>query len=340
MDGKHKEPGPGSWIGAAVQGLVPVGVAAAVAIAIGAGVDVVHRHQKSGEKERSARPAAEQDRTAPRHVVAIREPGNALVVRDVRTGNDVGLAVASPAGQRFQRVAAAGDGTFVVAAAGAGKVTFQRLRLGEDGGPAELTPLPKAVVTGTSTAWSDLAVAPDGDRIAYVTYRPGGLGRLEVVSASTGERKTWTTTTPARVSSLSWAGSTLGFVWSPTRRVGGRIVHQVRTIDTASAPSGDLKTSKAVLKLPDGSGGAAVLGKDGRTVVAGVAKDAQLTVQSFAAGTGGPGGVLWRQKAAGQAKSVTADHAGEHFLVLAGDGRLLIDGAAPLPAEDVLDAAW
>jgi hypothetical protein len=341
MDGKHKDPapGPGARLGTAWRGIVPIGVASLVALAIGGGVDIVHQHQKSGEKERSAQPAAERDRTGPRHVVAIREPGGALVVRDVRTGRDVGLPVAAPAAQRFQRVAAAGDGSFVVASAASGQVTFQRLRLNEDGVPEKLAALPKAAVKGASTSWSDMAVAPDGDRIAYVTYRAGGLGRLEVVSARTGQRKTWTTKTPARVSSLSWAGSTLSFVWSPTRKVGGRIVHQVRTLDTAAAP-GDLKASKPVLKLPEGSSGAAVLGRDGRTVVAGLAQNAQITLQAYAIGTGRPGGVLWQEKATGQVMRVVADHAGEHLLVLASDGRLHTDGAPPVPAADLVDAAW
>ncbi|MFC5750638.1 hypothetical protein [Actinomadura rugatobispora] len=339
MDGKHKDPAPGGGLGAAWRGIVPIGVASFVALAIGGGVDIVHRHQKSGEKERSAQPAAERDETGPRHVVAIRGAGGALVVRDVRSGRDVGLPVAAPRAQRFQRVAAAGDGSFVVAAAASGQVTFQRLRLNEDGGPEELAALPKAAVTGASTAWSDMAVAPDGDRIAYVTYQSGGIGRLEVVSAQTGQRKAWTTKTPARVSSLSWAGATLSFVWSPTRKVGGRIVHQVRTLDTAAAP-GDLKTSKPVLKLPEGSSGAAVLGRDGRTIVAGLAQNAQITLQAFAIDTGRPGGVLWRQKGAGQVTRVSADHAGEHLLVLASDGRLHMDGAQPMPADDLVDAAW
>ncbi|GAA2405906.1 hypothetical protein GCM10010191_12310 [Actinomadura vinacea] len=337
MNGKHKD--PASKLGAAWRGIVPIGVASFVALAIGGGVDIVHQHQKAGKKERSAKPAAEQDGTGPRHVVAVRESGAALVVRDVRTGRDVGVPVAAPAGQRFQRVAAAGDGSFVVASATSRKVSFQRLRLTEDGAPTEMAALPGAVVQGASTAWSDMAVAPDGDKIAYVTYQSGGTGRLDVVSAGSGQRKTWTSNTPARVASLSWAGSTLSFVWTPAGQGGDRAVHQVRTLDTSAAP-GDLKASKAVLRLPQGSTGAAVLSRDGRRIVAGLAKDAYLALQTYAVDTGRPAEVLWRQKAAGTAARVETDHTGEHLLILSSGGRLYAEGAQPVPAEDLIDTAW
>jgi hypothetical protein len=346
MDGKHKDPGPAaeSRFRAAARGLVPIGLAACAAMAVGGAVDVIHQDQKSGKKERSAKAAAKNDETAPRHVVGVREEGTALVVRDLRTGHDVGLPVAAPQGQRFQRVAAAGERAFVVATWTGRQVTFQRLKLKKDGRPDDLVALPKATVNGISTAWSDLAVGPEGDRIAFVTYRRGGGSRVEVVSARSGQRKAWTSKAPARVGSLSWAGTTLSFVYGPARKAGGAAgagggaVQQLRTLDT-NLPPGDLKASKAVMKLPQGVT-TAVLSSNGASVLAGAFSDGQLAMQAYATGTGRPGHVLWKRKAEGRASRLDLDHTGEHLLAAASDGRLYGSGSQALAAEDLLDAAW
>ncbi|MFB4320099.1 hypothetical protein [Actinomadura sp. 21ATH] len=346
MDGKHKEPGPtsDSWFGTAVRGLVPIGVASCAALVIGGGVDLVHQHQASGKKERAAKPAAEQDETGPRHVVGVRDQGAALVVRDVRTGHDVGLPIAAPRGQRFQRVAVAGERSFVVATKAGAQVTFQKLRLSEDGEPQKLTGLPNATVGGASTAstaWSDLAVEPATDRIAYVTYRRGGGSRVDVVSADGTGRKAWTSKAPARIGNLSWAGSTLSFVYTPVKKAAGRTVHQLRTLDTNAAP-GDLRASKAVMRLPKGTA-AAVLSRDGRSVLAGAVRNGQLTVQSYdaaTAATGAPAKALWKGRLAGAAPRLDLDHTGEHVLAAGSDGRLRGPAGQSVPAEDLLDAAW
>ncbi|MFF5264492.1 hypothetical protein ACFY4C_36680 [Actinomadura viridis] len=338
MDGKHKDRGrpPAGRLATAWRGLAPLGVASLVALAIGGGVDLVHDQQRASKKERSAKPAAEQDR-APRYVVGIRKNGTALVVRDVRTGRDVGLPVAAPQSQRFQRVAAAGENEYIVSSFAAGKVGFQRLRLRDDGRPSELSSVPGATVPGASTAWSDMAVTADGDKIAYVTYKPGGIGRLDVFSIGTAQHKVWTASVPARVSSLSWAGSTLSFVWAPVKKVNGRTVRTVRALET-TASDGDLKVSRPVLVLPPGSV-SAVLGPDGRTVVSSAPQGGNIAVQTYTIGSSRPQ-VLWKQPANGRPTRLDADHTGNHLLVLANDGKLYIDGAQPVQAEDFLDAAW
>ncbi|GLZ08175.1 hypothetical protein Acsp03_56410 [Actinomadura sp. NBRC 104412] len=356
MDHKQEDPDRLSvvaWIRSGWKGIVPIGVAAAVALVIGGGVDFAHSYgdPRDREEERSAKPAADQDRAAPRYVVGVRGSGEALVVRDVHSGRDVGLPVAAPTDKRFQRVASVDDRSFVVAvdpeggaarATGeAARVTFQRLRLGKDGGVEELVPLARAAIPGASAPWSDLAVAPDGDSIAYVTYRPGARPRLDVVSARTGQRKTWASKTPGRVGSLSWSGSTLSFVWSPTRKVGGKTVRQFRTLDTSTAAPGNLQASKALFKLPEGSAGTAVMNRDGRTVVLGLAQGGQLSLQAYALPAGRPGKVLWKRKAAGGTVSrLDADHTGDHLLITTQDGTLYPEGADPVPAKDLLDATW
>ncbi|TDD79438.1 hypothetical protein E1298_27790 [Actinomadura rubrisoli] len=352
MDGRRKVPAPGSRTGAAWKGLLPVGVAAGVALVIGGGVDVVHHRQRAEKSEHAAKPAAKSMRTTPRYVVGVRGQGSALVVRDLRDGDDVGLPVAAPQGRRFQRISAAKNGTYVVSSYAARKVTFQRLELGKNGHPKDLEEIPRATVPGVSTPYSDLAVNPDGDRIAYVTYR-GTASRVDVVSARTGARKAWTTKRPGRVGGLSWAGDILGFVWNPlpppggrpaggataggaTRKAGG-IRYQMRTLDTR-LPSGDLKVSKVALNLPPGVT-TAVLSRDGRTVIAGLARNAQISLQAYAIGTRRPIKVVARQRSTGRVARLDADHTGGHLLVSSSDGRLYAEGAA-LPAGDLADAAW
>ncbi|NKZ02760.1 hypothetical protein [Actinomadura latina] len=324
-DRRREDPGTrlGSW-----KSLIPLTVAAAAALFIAGSVDVVHRHQRAAKEEHDAKPAAKAEQTDPRFAVGITTAGTALVVRDVHTGADVGLPVAPPQDRRFHRVAAAKDGSYIVASYGAGKVTFQRLHLGDDGRPQDLKDIPKATVPGVSNAGSDIAVA--GDHLAYVTYK-GKRGSVDVLTLSTGARKTWTTKVPGRVDSLSWSGATLSFVWSPV----GSAKRQLRTIDTNTA-AGDLKLSKAVMTLPKG-GSSAVLSRDGKQVVVGTVAKSQLTLQTFTL-TGKPAKVLWRQKVTGPLTDLDAAHSGGTVLATAGD--LYANGLPPVPGKDLADAAW
>ncbi|WP_235206327.1 TolB family protein [Actinomadura welshii] len=325
--GRRQDPGDrlGSW-----KGLIPLCMAAAAALFIGGGVDVVHRHQRAGDDEREAKPAAKAERTEPAVVVGITAPGTALLVRDVRTGANVGLPVAAPEGRRFHRVAAVKDGSYIVASYGGRSVTFQRLQLGDDGRPKSLTDIPKVSVPGASTAWSELAVSPDGGRIAYVTYK-GARGRVDVVSTTGGAHKAWTTKLRARIGSLSWSGSTLSFVWTSA----GSPRHQVRTLDTG-APAGDLKVSKAVMVLPKGATNA-VLSRDGRSVITGAVKNSELTLQAYTL-QGKPARTLWTQKVKGALTGLDIAHTSNSLIATAGD--LYAQGVAAVPGEDLADVAW
>ncbi|MQY05901.1 TolB-like translocation protein [Actinomadura macrotermitis] len=346
MDGNSTGPVQGPRLHSARRTFLPVGVAALAALAVAGGLDVVHHHERVVAKERTAKPASAKTpkkkpaQTAlPRYVVGVRRPGNALVVRDIRTGKDVGLPVAAPPGQLFQRIARGGGGTYVVAAAAGKKVTFQRLRLEKDGRPKEMAPIPNAVVSGVSTAASDLAVSPDGTHIAYVTYR-GTAGRVDVLTPASGERKTWTSRTTARISSLSWAGDTLSFVWSPSGRKAkaAKAVRQVRTLDTTLAP-GSLRVSKSVLRLPAGSG-TAVLSPDGRSVTTGVPERSETTLRTYSIETGKPTKDLWTQEVQGGLRRLDIGGGPGHLLAYGADGRLYIQGAPAVPAADLADAAW
>ncbi|WP_067825917.1 hypothetical protein [Actinomadura kijaniata] len=343
MDGKHTDSASPSRVVRYWRRAVPLGVAAAVAAGIGGGVDLVHRFQEDDDKpaKASAKQASgQQDTSGPRYVVGVRRTGTALVVREVKTGKDVGPPVAAPQGQRFRHIAAGGEGTYVVSAVtDRRKVVFNRLRLDSDGTPKDLAAIPNVTVDGAATAWSDLAVDRNGDRLASVTYR-GQTGRVDVVSLATGERRSWTTRLPGRITNLSWAGSTLSFVWNPIRTVNGRptvVSHQLRRLDTAG-PVGDLRVSKAVMKLPKGSV-SAILSHDGRTVVVGVGQGSELTLQTYSSATGQPAQVLWKRQQDATPARISPDATGRHLLAVGDDGRLYARGGA-VPAQDLSDAAW
>src|SRR5690606_35562276 len=147
----------------------------------------------------------------------------------------------------------------------------------------------------------------------------------------TGDHKVWTTQSPGRIGSLSWADATLSFVWSPVRSVGGElreIKHEVRTLDT-SGSTGDLRMSKAVLTLPQGGTAAVYTGK---TIVVGIVKDSQLTLQSYTP-DGRPGEVLWKQNVKGDLTDLDANPSDSGFLATAGD--VYPQDARPVPGEDL-----
>lgn len=321
MNGRREE----SWLREAWRGLVPVGAAAGLVLVIGGGFDVLERHQ--GES-RSAKAAADAEPSSPRFVAGVVTGGSALVVRDAGTGADTGPPVAPPRDRAFTAVESAPDGSYLAASSGGGEVAFHRLRLDDDGRAEELAALPKAVIPGESAEWSDLAVAPTGDRVAYVTYE-GTRARVDVLTLGTGARKTWTTTLRGRVGSLSWPDDALSFVWQAA--TGGR--GQVRTIDT-SAPAGDLKLSEAVLTLP--SGATTALRRPDGTIVTAVPQGSRLAVQAYSA-TGEPGQILWKRPAQGEVATLDAAENGA-LLALAGDVHTR-DGD-PLPGRDLADAAW
>ncbi|MFC5186979.1 hypothetical protein [Actinomadura harenae] len=334
-------------LGAAWRNAVPVGVAVVGALVIGAGVDTVHRHPWSHKKKATANATAATARSTgkPRFVVGVRRGGDALVVRDVKTGRDVGLSVAAPAGRRFQRIAAGPGNSYVVASYALRKVTFHRLDLGKDGRPSALVDIPRAVVPGVSTASSDMAVTPDGANIAYVTYRAGSVGTVDVVSIKSGTRTTWKAKSAARISSLAWTGHNLSFLWIPQPRKAARgaagaqvpaAAPQVRTLTTA----GGLKLSKTVLRLPAGTQ-AVVLSPDGRTVVAGVESSSRVALQQYSTATGRPGRVLWEHAGKGGVRRLDADSSGGHLLLSGDDGSLYgPDERTPVPADDLSDVAW
>jgi hypothetical protein len=316
--------------------VAPVAVASVFALTLAGIFEFIDKTDrppgKPHARSRSA-PRAPRVSPAPRFVVAIPRSGTEVVVRDVRSGAVVGNAAL--AGHRFQQVAAVDDGTYVVASYRKGRVSFDRLRLNAKGGAAEFAPLRNAGLTGVSTKWSDLAVS--GDRIAYVSYVKR-LARIQIVSISTGATQTWTSRASGRVTSLSWASPRLAFVWIPPR-AGKR---QVRLLDTVG-PGGALSASRLLLTLPAGTD-AAVLSRDGTTVLTAVTQPGGVAVAEFSAATRERTGVMWQRQAKGSVRlaRLKPDSTGTHLLATTSEGEIVTDPAHDLPAQPTgdRDAAW
>jgi hypothetical protein len=346
MDGKNST----IWVFIR-EWLAPVGVASVFALALAATlefIDGTERHpgtshtgshtgsHAGSHAGRHAMPRGRVANSAPRFLVAIPRSGTEVVVREVSTGVTAGIA--RLAGHRFQQVAAAGDGTYVVAGCRGGRVSFDRLRLNAKGAPAEFAPLAHAGLSGVWTKWSDLAVS--GDRIAYVTSLRG-LARIQIVSIATGARQTWVSKVTGRVGSLSWAGPKLSFVWAPLRtgRTGKR---QLRLLDTIG-PGGDLSAARTLLTLPADTD-VAVLSQDGTKVLTGVTESDGVEVAEFSAATRERTRVLWQRRTAGPERlaRLKPDPSGAHLLATTTDGRLVTDPAQDLPAQPAgdLDVAW
>lgn len=349
MDGNDKNErsrsGPLAFVR---EWVAPVAFAGAFALVIAGTVEFIDRSDRSDRSDRNAAKAGKEapdmqtqlsSRSAPRFVVAIRRSGTAVVVRDLLSGKVVDDTMPPPPGRRFQQVAAASNGTYIVSGQGQGRVVFYRLRLTAKGHAAEFTALPRAL-SGASTPWSDMAVSADGTRVGYVTYR-GPIGRIDVLSLTSGARRTWTTRSRGRIGSLSWAGDALSYVWAPLGPSGRFGTRQVRVLDTGGAP-GDLSASRLVLALPKGSE-AAVLGRDGRTVVTGVNDHAGLALTAFSVGDGRRTRVLRRYAGATGLVRLVADGTREHLLATSGDGHVYADSSGDVRAAvgtDDADVAW
>jgi len=134
-----------------------------------------------------------------------------------------------PGGKVVAVTAAGDDRTFVLAEEGGERkaVTFYQFRLGSSGRPGALTRLPMSVADGKSM--TDMALSPDGTRLAIAVALGGGLQQVRLYSVQSGSARIWSATGsgtiggrfPAR--SLSWAASqrTLAFNWS---------IHQTETV--------------------------------------------------------------------------------------------------------------
>jgi hypothetical protein len=170
------------------------------------------------------------------YYIAVAPGGSAADVYDAATGQSPGRVVAPDEmvngvdyPTTFTAVAAAGDDrTFMLAArpmvdnpVGSSvwpSVWFFELRLASDGTPGQLVPrsFPYQRL-GYDGPWaldlSSMALSADGSELAISTNRLAAVGSdgpadIEVVSLATGATRTWTTSVPVELATLSWAGDT------------------------------------------------------------------------------------------------------------------------------------
>ncbi|QXJ21882.1 hypothetical protein AGRA3207_002788 [Actinomadura graeca] len=363
--------------------LAPLAAVACVIMLVVAAVALDRAHDRTARPVETPSPALTTPGTrrplparpdGPRFMAVASGDTAGLVIRDT-AGGRVTARLVPPRGDTFDDVAVAGDDrTFIVTTraaepgAGPARISVHRVALADDGTVATFTPLPRLAYT-TELSDPDMAVSPDGTKIAFVAYRAHpdkarstleagrmNIGRIEVVTIATGGRRTWTVPDMSRIGDLSWAGSTLAFTFtrlaSPPRGLGVVAAGptQIRTLD-ANGSGGDLLAGTVLLSRPETQrGDVAWLLPDGRSLVTNAGHPSVLRLYSVRTGrpirdlATAPG----REEPAEWA-GLTADATGRHLLAVPSIGDLVhLDLAtrrtAPLPSgahdQPVPLSAW
>jgi hypothetical protein len=155
------------------------------------------------------------------------------VVHLTVSGASVATIRPSLPGGTMVAVTAAGDGrTFVLGEQGPFRkeVQFYQFRLGSSGRPGALTRLPMSVADGKTMG--DVALSPDGTRLAIAVAPGGGVQQVRLYPVSGGPARTWsatddTTGSPFATGLLSWAANqrTLAFNWGPGQTRSARLLN-------------------------------------------------------------------------------------------------------------------
>src|SRR5215475_3146082 len=237
--------------------LAPAAAAAAVA-AVVLGVAFAGRLAGPG-------PAIGPVAGVPRYYLTLDRPWSGHVARAVVHGSATGAVLATARiplqGGESPSVTGAADGrTFIIVdntyeAPGHGYgVRFYRLRVGPDGRAVRLDPLRIKV---WPSAVNDVALSPDGSRLAIAEQSCCQHSQIQVRSLATGATKTWRTRASGAPWHLSWAagGHQVGFLWesglhSPPRpqRSGYRLLN-------VAGPGGDLLPAGAAMPVTRNPGG-------------------------------------------------------------------------------------
>ena len=228
------------------------------------------------------------------------------VVHLTVSGASVATIRPSLPGGTMVAVTAAGDGrTFVLGEQGQDRkaVTFYQFRLGSSGRPGALTRLPMSVADGKTMG--DVALSPDGTRLAIAVAPGGGVQQVRLYPVSGGPARTWsatggTTGGPFALRSLSWAASqrTLAFNWWAGQ------TQSVRLLNLGNAGGSLLAASRPAVTLANTANmgqtlyqcGSLILTPDGSELVCAsgeitkIAKDGIITYTTgfpeFSAATG------------------------------------------------------
>lgn len=291
--------------------LAPAAAAAAVVAMVAAALAVTHiAHQPGGSRLPAgavplAAPTSGTGTPAiglPPYYVSL-EPGplsgnsTRAVVRATATGKALATVTPPRPFLNFSEVtAAADDRTFVLAADDASKEKCFLLRLDPANGAATLSAPP--IPDEPAGHVVDIALAPDGSKLA-IASEPGNTEvEITVISLETGAARTWEGPIQGSYyisgvvqtgNALSWTadGQTLAFEQEAVRgnRQSGPETPsiQVRLLDTA-APGDDLWSSRAV--AISGNATNAMITPDGTRIVAPVDTQTTRGVAEYSARTG------------------------------------------------------
>jgi len=192
-----------------------------------------------------------------------------LEVREIQGGRLAGSRQIADRRLQFSQVVGSGDGrTFLVVVSDKGpdscSAEIRRLTLGPSGAIEDIQP------TGLSFPFSavrDLAISPDGRRIAYSRTCAGDQNDMGVYDTVTRAKTTWTIPTPQFVSGLAWTPDGRGLalvVFTPGADPAGG---QARLLSPGRASQGDVVSSSS--RILDASPGAWLnairVGPDGRS---------------------------------------------------------------------------
>jgi hypothetical protein len=303
--------------------LAPLAAAASVAvIAVGATL-VVPRLSggapgHTGRPRHASRPATGGLAALPKYTVL--NNGEGLEVIVTATGR-VASRLSAPAGRAFAAIAAtASDRMFFVAAdlnpQTSCQAFFYQFRLGADGRPSALTPLPAGPLPGLPTA---LAASATGRLVAYSVVGCAGdspghigggqpIGHIGLIDLAAGRiARKWSYTLGEDYTSdlsMSADGRLLGY----SNFLNGS---QVGRVLAASAPSGsDQRSSRIVVREP----GATALSASGRLMYAMTGTHDQV-LAAYDTASGQRVTVLHRWPAAMQPGPLVADPAGGYLLL-------------------------
>ncbi|MBO2450464.1 PD40 domain-containing protein [Actinomadura barringtoniae] len=258
--------------------LVPILTAVAVLILIAGALGI--RHLLHDDPKPLRKPPV-----VPKYVVAAmpatKSRPSTLEVREIHGGRQVAAQRVADHRLAFTSVAGSGDGrTFFVVvsprAADSCSADVRRLTLAPSGAIEDLQP------TGLSFPFSsirDLAVSPDGKKIAYARSCTGGQNDMGSYDTAARTKTTWTVPASQYVSSLAWTpdGRSIAFALaSPgiSRSMIGQLGDvsfdgpggEARLLDPGRSPQGDLRThSTRLLTAPRDAGLTGVrISSDGR----------------------------------------------------------------------------
>jgi hypothetical protein len=220
--------------------------------------------------------AASADLGMPPYFVTVGERAG-VTIRDSDTGKSlVTLSLPGEVDPKLVQVAPAGSDRRFVVETGVGETTrFYLLRVASGGRSARLSRLPIPLLAAGEVT-DDIAVSPDGRRLAVAEQREGRISRgtIEVASLSGGAVRHWTASSAGLPVNLSWrqGGQEVAFYWDDESASAGSTT-KTKTglwlLNTTPAGSNLMSARRIGLDMPRSEDvQSAMLSPGGRTVIA------------------------------------------------------------------------